>query len=735
MAISSAPFGISLSYPLFLAKLWRTPRYAPRIADGVESAIIGQRKSIEAIWKDQLMNRLANETSPYLRQHADNPVDWYPWGEEALARAKTEDKPILLSIGYSACHWCHVMERESFENEEVAALMNEEFVCIKVDREERPDLDHIYMQAVQAMTGRGGWPLTVFLTPDGIPFYGGTYYPPEDRQGLPGFPRVLRSVANSYRHRQEEISRTTTRLIAFLQQDFASARTDTPLAAAILDQALTVLLRQFDAMHGGFGGAPKFPQAMLLDFLLRSYHRIRGPRLRQALERTLLRMGQGGIYDQLGGGFHRYAVDTGWLVPHFEKMLYDNALLSKLYLDAYQALGDPFYRRVAEETLDYVQRDMTSPEGGFYSSEDADSEGEEGRYYLWTREEIETILGQEEAAILCRYYGLDEGPNFEGRNILSIPRDPDVAAHLAGVSLERFTEIIQRGRKALLAAREKRVRPSRDEKILASWNGLMLRSFARATQVLGREDYCRTATRNAAFLLERMRHASKLWRTYKDGQGRLNGYLEDYAAVGNGLLDLWEATFDPRWFVAARGLAATMVSRFWDPAHGNFYDTGDDHEDLIVRPKNLQDNATPSGNALAAELLLRLAHYVGEPAYAELAADALRNLTDAVTKHPQAFGHWLCVLDFHLGSPKEIAISGDPEAADTQAMLEIIHGMYLPNKVLAVGLPGSAVEEAVPLLQGRSLQEGKATAYICRDFTCQTPITDLETLKRELSQV
>ncbi|NLS76336.1 MAG: thioredoxin domain-containing protein, partial [Chloroflexi bacterium] len=440
------------------------------------------------------MNRLAHETSPYLLQHAHNPVDWYPWGEEALARAQAEDRPILLSIGYSACHWCHVMERESFTNEEIAALMNAEFVCIKVDREERPDLDAIYMMAVQLLTRRGGWPMTVFLTPQGVPFYGGTYFPPEDRQGLPGFPKVLRNVAEAYRNRREQVLQGTDRLMAALEGQLAAPPGPRyALDVGIPDAAIQGLQRRFDAANGGFGPMPKFPQPMTLDFLLRAWRRSGDPAPRKMLEVTLTKMAHGGIYDHLGGGFHRYAVDGRWLVPHFEKMLYDNALLSLLYLHAYQAFGQPEYRRVAEETLDYVQRDMTSPEGAFYASEDADSEGEEGKFYIWRAEEIEAALGPADARLLGRYYGVFEGPNFEGQNILYMPRDPDVTTALAMATPEQMAEAVARGRAALQALRNQRVRPARDDKALAAWNGLMLRSFAQAAGALGRADYRETA--------------------------------------------------------------------------------------------------------------------------------------------------------------------------------------------------------------------------------------------------
>jgi hypothetical protein len=640
----------------------------------------------------------------------------------------------LLSIGYSACHWCHVMARESFADAEIAAQMNADFVCLKVDREERPDLDAIYMQAVQAMTGSGGWPMTVFLTPDGAPFYGGTYFPPEDGRGLPGFPRVLRTVADAYRHRRGEVARSQAAVLNHLQQELGAApSSSTLLSPELLDQAAEGLLKRVDEANGGFGGAPKFPQAMTLDFLLRYYARRGDLRARRTLERTLDKMARGGIYDQVGGGFHRYAVDARWLTPHFEKMLYDNALLSQLYLHAYKALGAPLYRQIAEQTLDYVQRELTSPDGGFYSSEDADSEGEEGKFYIWTKAEIIAALGQQEGEIIAHYYGVNDGANFEGRNILHVPRDADVVAHLLGITPERLQEIVQSGRGKLLAARAERVRPGRDDKILAAWNGWMLSGFAQAARRLERDDYRQTALRNAEFLWARLQHdGGRLWRTHKDGQSKLNGYLEDYAAIASGLLDVWELTFEARWFLAARQIADQMIAHFADEQGAGFYDTSDDHEALIVRAKNLQDNATPSGNALAASVLLRLAAYTGEVSYERLALGSLRAVAQLAAKYPQAFGQWLGALDFHLAPPIEIAIIGDPQAPDAQALLAVVLAGYRPNQVIAVGLPESAQAQAVPLLAGRPQREGKATAYICQRFTCQSPVSDPAELRRAL---
>jgi uncharacterized protein YyaL (SSP411 family) len=695
-------------------------------------------------------NRLSKETSPYLLQHAHNPVDWYPWGEEALRKAKEEDKPILLSVGYSACHWCHVMERESFENEEIAALINKYFVPIKVDREERPDIDGIYMQAVQTLTHQGGWPMTVFLLPDGRPFYGGTYFPPRDRlygsQTVPGFPRVLLTMAELYANRRGEIEQQAEELAAFLRQSGSiPLRTLSGVPSlddVPLDQLVTaarVLAESFDEVWGGFDGAPKFPNAMVLEFLLRLHlHRQRGeiseavsPSEMEMVETTLKWMAHGGIYDQLGGGFHRYAVDSEWLVPHFEKMLYDNALLSRLYLHAYLATGEPFYRRIAASTLDYIVREMTSPEGGFYSTQDADSEGEEGKFFLWTPAEVEALLPAEDARLFMLYYDVTERGNFEGKNILHVAKKAAAVAESAGVSEDHLKEALQRGRSALFAEREKRVKPARDEKILTSWNGLMLRSFAEAARHLQRADYLQVARRNAEFLLSKMQGDGRLLRTYKDGKAHLNGYLEDYVFLAAGLLALYEADFDLRWFREARRLVDEAIRLFADEQNSGFFDTGNDHEELLSRPKDITDNATPSGNSVAAEVLLRLAAWTGEEDYRQRADDYLRALSDAMVKRPQWFGHALCALDFALSPVREIAISGDLQQPGTQNLLAEVSRRYLPNSVLACAAPDNTVAaQTIPLLDGRPLRDDQPCAYVCQHFACQAPVTSGEELAK-----
>ena len=698
-------------------------------------------------------NRLSNETSPYLLQHAHNPVDWYPWGEEALQKAQQEDKPILLSVGYSACHWCHVMERESFENEDIAGLMNQHFVSIKVDREERPDIDNIYMQAVQALTQQGGWPMTVFLTPDGRPFYGGTYFPPNDRQygqeTMPGFPRILLTIADYYDNHRAEVEEQANQLADYLKQ-----RSSTPLRSKggiipsgtipleMLNTASGELASEFDPVHGGFGHAPKFPNTMSLEFLLRTHqHRLRGeigskatkPEL-EIVEVSLQHMANGGIYDQLGGGFHRYSVDVEWLVPHFEKMLYDNALLSRLYLHAYLVTFNPFYERIVEETLDYVVREMVSPEGGFYSTQDADSEGEEGKFFIWTTDEIETALLAEDARLFMLYYDVTRAGNFEGKNILHVEQDAQTVADKAQVNLETLQASLKRSREMLFELREKRVKPGRDEKILTSWNGLMLRSFAEAARYLDRPDYLQVATNNAEFLLRELISDGRLLRTYKDGRARLHGYLEDYAFLADGLLALYEASFNPRWFTEARRLMDEAIKLFADEQNGGFFDTGSDHEALISRPKDIMDNATPAGNSVAADVLLRLAAFTGEEAYRRRADDYLRPIADIMVQHPQAFGHILGALDFAISQSKEIALIGDPQQSDTRALLEVINTRYLPNSVLAcASLEDSESIQSIPLLADRPMKDHKATAYICQNFACLSPVNTPEELDRLLT--
>ena len=679
-------------------------------------------------------NRLIEETSPYLLQHAYNPVDWFAWGPEALERAKAEDKPILLSVGYSACHWCHVMERESFKDREIAALMNDSFVCIKVDREERPDIDSIYMAAVQAMTGSGGWPMTVFLTPDGKPFYGGTYFPPEDRHGIPGFPKVLQSMANAYRQNRSEVLLTTDRLLQQMRTVASGALSLEPLTNDVMNQAYRPIASDFDAKYGGVGMEPKFPQPMVYEFLLRHHLRTRDPRALEMVEVTLDHMANGGIYDQLGGGFHRYSTDMFWLVPHFEKMLYDNALLARLYLHAYQVTGKPLYRRVVEETLDYVLREMTDASGGFYSAQDADSEGVEGKFFVWRPEEVIDALGQTDGETINNYLGVTREGNFEGMSILNVAADSADAARESGLSVEELEGLVRRAKAKLMAVREQRVRPARDEKILAGWNGLMLAAFAEAAAVLGRPDYAVVAESNAAFLLAALRQDGRLLRAYKDGRAKLTGYLEDYAFLISGLIALHEATFGPRWLLAAIDLGASMVDLFWDEASGQLYDTGRDHEELVIRPRDTSDNAIPSGSSMAADVLLRLSVITGDPELQQRAASALRSARDIMVRFPTGAGNWLCALDYYLSATKEITIVGDRGAPDTQSLVSEVYRNYLPNRVLVGGNGIDVSLAALPLMEGRDMVDGRATAYVCQNYVCQLPVHDAPALASQLTE-
>ena len=680
-----------------------------------------------------MANRLAQETSPYLLQHKNNPVDWYPWGEEALEKAWAEDKPILLSVGYSACHWCHVMERESFEDEATAEIMNKHFVNIKVDREERPDVDSIYMSAIQAMTRHGGWPMTVFMTPDGAPFYGGTYFPPVPSRGMPSFKQVLLSLADAYANRREEVLASAENVREFLKESSTASIPRSEVSEGLLTHAANALAGQIDNRFGGFDGAPKFPQAMNLEVLLRHHKRTGDRAALSGVDLTLRQMANGGIYDQLGGGFARYSVDEYWLVPHFEKMLYDNALLAGLYLEAYEATGDGFYRRIAEETLDYVMRDMRSPEGGFYSAEDADSEGVEGKFYVWTPEEIEATLEPEDAKLAERYWDVTERGNFEGKNILNVPRPPEAVAAEFGLSTEELWGRILLIRERLFTEREKRVRPGRDEKVLAAWNGLMLRAFALAAGATGREEYLRVAEENAAFLLEKLVVDGRLRRSYKDGQARLNGYLEDYACVADGLVELYETTFETRWLREAASLADAILELFWEEAEGAFYDTAADHEELVTRPRDVYDNATPSGNSVAVDVLLKLSVLLEREDYRERAGAVLDNLSGGMVQVPGAFGRLLSALDFYLSTPYEVAIIGERETSGTKTLLETVYSSYLPNKVVAGSSEND--EEAtqlVPLLANRPMRGGRPTAYVCVNYACQSPTTDPAELARQL---
>jgi uncharacterized protein YyaL (SSP411 family) len=644
-------------------------------------------------------NRLAQETSPYLLQHRENPVDWYPWGAEALNRARAEDRPILLSVGYSACHWCHVMERESFEDAETAAYMNEHFVCVKVDREERPDVDAIYMEAVQAMSGQGGWPMTVFLDPEGVPFYGGTYFPPDESRGMPSFRMVMEAVVDAFERKREEIRERAAGTRARLGAIGLVEPIPEPPETGQVEEAVAKLKLSADLERGGFGGAPKFPPASALELLL-----ARGER--EVVERTLDAMAAGGIYDQVGGGFARYSVDAGWLVPHFEKMLYDNALLARAYLHGWQVFGHERYRRVCEETLDWMLREMRGPEGGFLSALDADSEGEEGRFYVWTPAQIRAVLGDGAEAVI-EFYGASERGNFEGANIL----------HLAGgVDAPEPAGLVE-ARQALYEARAKRVWPGLDDKRLAAWNALAIAALAEAGAVLGRADYLDAARRCADFVLGSMSDgAGHLLRTYKDGDARLNAYLEDHAFLLEALLTLYEATFEPRWFERARSLADATIARFGDPERGGFFSTSADHEELIARRKEIGDHPIPSGNSSAALGLLRLAALSGEREYERRAEAVFALFAKTAGQHPESFAHLLRALDFHLSPTREVALVGE----DVSELAAVARADFRPHLVLAGGPEGS---EQPPLLSQRTLVDGHPAAYVCEHFSCQTPVT------------
>jgi uncharacterized protein YyaL (SSP411 family) len=679
-----------------------------------------------------LANRLLHETSPYLKQHAYNPVHWYPWGPEALQRARQLDRPIFLSIGYSACHWCHVMEHESFEDPEVARLLNEHFVSIKVDREERPDLDQIYMTAVQLLTGQGGWPMSVFLTPDLKPFYGGTYFPPDDRYGRPSFKRVLLALIDAWKTRREEIAQSSGQLTQQLQQVGRIEPAEGSLDAGLLRGAAAQLQHRFDSTYGGFGSAPKFPHPMDLRLLLRVWKRFGDDNALHMVRVTLEHMALGGIYDHLGGGFHRYSTDERWLVPHFEKMLYDNALLSLAYLEAYQATGDALFRQVVEETIAYLRREMVGSEGRFYSTQDADSEGEEGKFYVWSAQEVEAILGHEKFDPFSYVYDISPQGNWEGRNILHRTRRLEQDARMLRIPVEELKKLLDECRVKLFEVRSRRVWPGRDEKTLTSWNALMIEAFALAAQVLENPDYAAVAVKAADFLLHRMRTPDDLLlRThFHDSPPKLNGYLDDYAYLVNALVTLYETTFDTRWLHEAEGLTRVMLDEFWDAKDGGFFYTGRSHETLIARTKDPHDNSTPSGNAVAALALQRLAKLTGRQELQDRAEATLQLFQGLMASTPQAAGQMLLALDFYLGPVQEFAVVGNPTTEETRRVLRLIQGKYRPDKVVA--LKAGPEEETIPLLEGKTAQ-GTVTTYICQNFACQAPLVGADAVEAALT--
>jgi uncharacterized protein YyaL (SSP411 family) len=671
-------------------------------------------------------NRLANETSPYLLQHAHNPVDWYPWGSEALERSKREDKPIFLSIGYAACHWCHVMERESFEDASTAEDLNRDFVAVKVDREERPDLDQVYMSAVQAMTGGGGWPMSVFLTPDGQPFYGGTYFPPQPTHGLPAFRQVLAGVARAWRDERLEVVASAGRMVEALveQSRAAPAGGATAPTRELLDAATAEIERQFDVRNGGWGSAPKFPQPMTIEYLLRRAATTGDPRPLAVARRSLDAMADGGIHDQLGGGFHRYATDAVWLVPHFEQMLYDNAQLARAYVHAWEATGDDRYRDVATGTLDYLLRELRRDDGTFAASQDADTDGEEGGTFVWEAAEIREVLGDDAPAFSAAYDVTDDG-NWEGRTILrrvTPPADAGPEARLADA------------RARLLARRRARPQPARDDKALAAWNGLAIGALADAGR-LGEPRFVDAAVAAAEQILAGLRRPDgRLGRSWKDGRSTGEGVLEDYANLADGLLALYQTTFDERWFATARDLADAILAHFTDPA-GGFFDTADDHETLVTRPKDVQDNAVPSGSSTAALVLLRLAALTGESRYGEVAEAAISTVTPYLGRYPTGFASWLSAAHLAVEGIDELAIVGDPGDPATHALVGA--GLLAARETgrnLVVAVSAGPDASAIPLLAGRAMIDGRPTAYLCRDFACRLPVTDPEALRAEFER-
>ncbi|RPH59542.1 MAG: thioredoxin domain-containing protein [Chloroflexi bacterium] len=685
-------------------------------------------------------NRLAHENSPYLIQHSNNPVNWYPWGQEALARARAEDKPIFLSIGYAACHWCHVMEHESFENEAIAALMNEHFINIKVDREERPDLDTIYMSATMAMTGSGGWPMSVFLTPDLRPFYTGTYFPPIPRFNMPSFHDVLASIARAWQDEREKVDAIGARVTGHIQRQSAWKDTGFVFSQELLDGAAKYLHDSYDWGFGGWGQAPKFPQPMSIEFLLRRSHTplhgaspapAPGGKWENAAIHALEAMSKGGMCDVVGGGFARYSVDNLSRTPHFEKMLYDNAQLAQAYLHGYQVTGNPRFRQVCEETLDFILRELTHPSGGFFSSLDADSEGVEGKFYVWAPQEIQKALDNPaDADFIMAAYGVTPTGNFDGRNILQRAMTDEQLAQKFSLPASDVPARLSQLRARLLEARSERVRPGTDDKVLVFWNALALAAFAEAGRALGRADYLEAASRNADFLLENLHIDRRLLRSWRAGQARHNACLEDYASLILALLALYQSDFNPKWYTSALELADEMIDNYADP-DGGFFDTGKDHESLLLRPKDLQDNATPSGNALAAEALLHLAAFSDRADYRTLGEQSFRLIAESALRYPTAFARWLIAADFALAQVKQLAILGDPGAAGTKEMIEAARETYRPHLVVAAS-PFPPPADAPALLQDRPLVNGKPAAYVCEGFTCKTPVTTTEELKKLL---
>jgi uncharacterized protein YyaL (SSP411 family) len=686
-------------------------------------------------------NHLAHETSLYLKQHAHNPVDWYPWGPEALQRARDLDRPIFLSIGYSACHWCHVMEHESFVDPEIAALLNEQFVSIKVDREERPDLDQIYMTAVQLMTGQGGWPMSMFLMPDLKPFFGGTYFPPSDKYGRPGFKRILQSIAQVWQSDRQKLLDSAGQITSEIEKQTRVAPGEAAggladLGPDIIRNCVHALSRAFDPVHGGIGQAPKFPHPMELRLLLRAWQRFDDGKAMDMVRLTLDKMARGGIYDHLGGGFARYSTDDRWLVPHFEKMLYDNALLTQAYVEAFQATGEPFYREVVEHTLDFVRREMTSADGGFYSAQDADSEGVEGKYYVWSKQEIDQLLGKDLSEMFCYVYDVSDDGNWEEKNILNRSRTYEQDARMLRVDERELRTKLKEARSRLLEVRSRRVPPARDEKILTSWNGLMIAAFAQAAGALDQPAHATAASRAAAFALDNMRsNKGTLLRTCSAGsKAKLNAYLEDYAFLIEGLIALYEATFELRWLTSAIELADVMIDQFWDARDGGFFYTGRDHEALLTRSKDPHDSSIPSGNSMAATALLRLARLTGRNVYQERAETTLRLFQSLMTERPFVVSQMLIALDFLLGPDREVAIVGERADPETQAVLRLARARFRPHQVVALRTAAgdsAQAEKIIPFLAGKTAVGG-ITTYVCENYSCKAPLVGVAAAEKAL---
>lgn len=683
-------------------------------------------------------NRLAREKSPYLLQHAFNPVDWHPWGEEAFAKARRENKPIFLSVGYSTCHWCHVMEHESFENREIAAVMNEYFVCIKVDREERPDVDKIYMTAVQAMTGQGGWPMSVFLTPDLKPFFGGTYWPPTAKYGRAGFPEILERVHEVWQKKRDDVLQSSRQLGEQLQAHLTVRAAPGSLDEHTLRDAYEDLAGQYDEVYGGFGGAPKFPRPASLNFLVRYHARTHDDKAREMVLHTQKKMARGGMCDQLGGGFHRYSVDQRWLVPHFEKMLYDNAQLVCSYLEAYQLSRDPFYADVARDVLRYVTRDMTHKDGGWYSAEDADSEGVEGKFYVWTPDEVNQVLGREDARMFSFVYDVSANGNFE--HGWSIPNQVFSAREAAGefhTTEEEVRATLARSKEKLFAVRAKRIRPHLDDKILTSWNGLMLSAFARAHQVLDDGAHLDAALKNAHWVLANLydAKAQRLHRRWREGEAGGAAIVDDYAFLVQGLIDLYEASFDPQWLARAIELQEIQNQIFYDTAEGGFFMTTGEDASILSRPKEDYDGAEPSGNSISVLNLLRLAQFTDHAVYREMADKTLKLFGERLRRVPQIAPQMLVALDYSLQKPRQIVIAGKPGSADTRRLLRVVHERLLPARILLFvdgGPAQAALAKRLPFLKDIAPREGRATAFVCENYACQLPTTEPEVLKQKL---